>query len=99
MKDSAPNGERLFNAGGGIANSMSLAQLTADCDARFGPHSPTPDSTPRPFDLPWVVMDSARACRRFHWYIERPLPSILDEIAAHARAHPQWLDLCEGRLR
>jgi CDP-paratose 2-epimerase len=99
MKDSTSNGERLFNAGGGIANSMSLAQLTADCDARFGPHSPTSDSTPRPFDLPWVVMDSSRAHRRFHWDIERPLPSILDEIAAHARAHPQWLDLCEGRLR
>lgn len=98
MKDTAANGDRLFNAGGGIGNSKSLAQLTADCDARFGAHAPTPDSTPRPFDIPWVVMDSSRARVRFHWEIDRPLPSILDEIADHARAHPEWLDLCEGKL-
>ncbi len=99
MRDDTAKGERLFNAGGGAANSMSLAQLTAECDARFGAHAPTPDSTERPFDLPWIVMDSARARQRFGWKIERPLASILDEIAGHARAHPEWLDLCEGRRR
>ena len=99
MNDSASAGDRLFNAGGGVANSISLAQLTADCDARFGVHSPLPDLSPRPFDLPWIVMDSARARRRFGWKVERPLASILDEIAAHAGAHPDWLDLCEGKRR
>jgi CDP-paratose 2-epimerase len=99
MSDGCARGERLFNVGGGPENSMSLAQLTADCDARFGPHAPTPDSSERPFDLPWIVMDSARARRRFGWKIERPLPSILDEIADHARSHPEWLALCEGKLR
>lgn len=99
MNESAAGGERLFNAGGGAANSMSLAQLTAECDTKFGPHAPTPDSNPRPFDLPWVVMDSARVRRRFGWTVERPLRSILDEIADHARAHPEWLDLCEGKGR
>ena len=99
MSDGAATGERLFNAGGGPENSMSLAQLTADCDARFGPHAPTADSVERPFDLPWIVMDSARVRQRFGWKIERPLGSILDEIAEHARAHPEWLDLCEGKRR
>ena len=99
MNDGAAKGERLFNAGGGAENSMSLAQLTAECDARFGPHAPTPDSSERPFDLPWIVMDSSRAQRRFGWKIERTLAFILDEIAGHALAHPEWLALCEGKLR
>jgi CDP-paratose 2-epimerase len=99
MRDSAAKGERLFNAGGGASNSISLAQLTADCDARFGPHAPSRDSSERPFDLPWIVMNSARVRRRFGWQIERPLASILDEIANHAWAHPEWIDLCEGKRR
>jgi CDP-paratose 2-epimerase len=97
MRDGAAGGERLFNLGGGAANSLSLAQLTADCDARFGPHAPASDPTERPFDLPWIVMDSSRARARFGWKIERPIASILDEIAEHARAHPEWLALSEGR--
>jgi CDP-paratose 2-epimerase len=27
------------------------------------------------------------------WRPQTPLASILDEIAAHAQAHPEWLDL------
>ena len=45
----------------------------------------------RPFDVPWVVMDSTRARRAFHWAPEMTLPKILDEIAAHVAAHPEWL--------
>ena len=93
------NRRAAFQRGWRPRNSMSLAQLTADCDARFGPHAPTADSVERPFDLPWIVMDSARVRQRFGWKIERPLGSILDEIAEHARAHPEWLDLCEGKRR
>jgi CDP-paratose 2-epimerase len=99
MRDTLATGERVFNAGGGAENSMSLAQLTADCDARFGLNAPASDSAERPFDLPWIVMDSARVRQRFGWKIERPLRSILNEIADHARAHPEWLDLCEGKRR
>ncbi len=98
MNDGAAKGERLFNAGGGAANAMSLAELTAECDSRFGPHAPAAELSERPFDLPWIVMDAARARQRFGWQIERPLASILDEIASHARAHPEWLNLCEGKL-
>lgn len=99
MNDGQAKGERMFNAAGGAANAMSLAQLTAFCDQRFGAHAPTADSAERPFDLPWIVMDSARVNKRFGWNIERPLPSILDEIARHAQNHPEWLDLCEGKRR
>ena len=36
-----------LHVSGGQANSMSLAQLTAWCDQRFGPHTPERDSSDR----------------------------------------------------
>ena len=45
---------------------MSLAQLTAWCDARFGPHPVAAHTRGRPYDIPWVVMDHA-ASRAFGW--------------------------------
>ena len=53
-----PPADATFHAGGGLKNSMSLAQLTAWCNQRFGPHTPEPDLRPRPFDIPWLVMNS-----------------------------------------
>jgi CDP-paratose 2-epimerase len=97
MHASHSGGERLFNAGGGAANAMSLAELTALCDEYFGPHSPQPDGTERPFDLPWIVMDSRKAGKHFHWKPQRRLASILDEIACHVRRHPEWLEVSEGK--
>lgn len=89
-------GQRIYTAGGGPANAMSLRQLTGWCDARFGPHSPSSDATPRLYDIPWVAMDSADAARDFKWSIETPLPAILDDIAAHAERHPDWLEVSKG---
>lgn len=97
MRDTQPQGDRIFNAGGGTENAISLAELTAVCDEKFGAHMPQPDSTVRPFDAPWMVMDSSLAHKRFGWTPQRPLLSILDEIAEHARSHPEWLDVCEGK--
>jgi CDP-paratose 2-epimerase len=73
---------------------MSLAQLAKWCDERFGKHEPEVDSRPRPFDIPWMVMDSSRAAQEFGWYPKRTLVGILDEIAAHAEEHPEWAALC-----
>lgn len=85
--------DRLANFAGGAASAMSLRQLTAWCDAQFGPHSVASDPTPRPFDLPWVVLDSAKATRLWSWKPQTTTVTILEEIAAHAAAHPDWLDL------
>ncbi len=93
MKQSRSGGQRVYTAGGGQSNAMSLAQLTAWCDQRFGPHAPAADPQPRPFDIPWVVMDNQDAARDFHWTIETPLSTILDEIAIHAENHPDWLEI------
>lgn len=85
-------GQRIYTVGGGRENSMSLAQLTAWCDARFGPHRPQPDPRNRPYDVAWLAMDSACAEYDFDWRVETSLETILDEIACHAQEHPGWLE-------
>ena len=84
---------RILHASGGLENSMSLAELSAWCMARFGPHQVTADETPRPFDIPWLILDSTATARAWNWRPQRSLPSILEEIAQHAEANPGWLDL------
>jgi len=86
-------GDRIVNLGGGNAAAMSLRQLSDWCAARFGPRSVASDPAPRPFDIPWLVLDSAKAARLWNWRPSTPLPAVLDEIATHAQAHPEWLDL------
>ena len=84
---------RIFNVGGGTANSMSLAKLSAWCAKRFGPREISADPVTRPFDIPWLVLDSARAWQEWSWKVDTPIESVLEEIAGHAEAHPEWLEL------
>jgi CDP-paratose 2-epimerase len=86
-----PPPDPVYNLGGGSHNAMSLAQLTAWCDAWFGKHEPEADPKPRPFDIPWLVMDFGRAARELQWAPRRSLASILDEIAQHVKENPGWL--------
>jgi CDP-paratose 2-epimerase len=88
-----PPEDATFHAGGGVKNSLSLAQLTAWCNQRFGPHTPQPDLRPRPFDIPWLVMNSASAHVKLGWELKRTVWDILDEIAEHVSRHPDWLRL------
>lgn len=89
-----PRQDPIYHVGGGFANAISLAQLTAWCDTRFGPYAPESDPRSRPFDIPWLIMDCARAEREFAWTPKRSLHFILDEIAAHVETHPDWLVRC-----
>ena len=93
MRTARRGGPRIYTAGGGASNSMSLAQLTAWCDERFGRHIPAIDPEPRKYDIPWVVMDNAGAATDFGWTIEMPLGAILEGIAQHANGHPDWLQV------
>jgi CDP-paratose 2-epimerase len=93
MRTTRRAGQRVYTAGGGPANAMSLAQLTAWCDERFGSHTPACDPQPRTYDIPWVAMDNSNAARDFGWQIEMPLPTILEGIAQHAHEHPDWLEV------
>lgn len=91
---SLPPSERIANVSGGAASAMSLRQLTDWCDARFGAHAIAADPASRTFDIPWIVLDSSKAERLWSWKPATPVGSILEEIAGHAAAHPEWLDLC-----
>jgi len=93
MKTNASAAERIHNLGGGIENSCSLAQLSNWCQGRFGQRSIAEDKTHRPYDVPWIVMDSSRAAQNFDWKPQRGLYKIFDEIAEHARKNLHWFDL------
>lgn len=88
---SNPPPDPVYNAGGGIGNMMSLAQLTDWCNRRFGDHEPHSDVRVRAFDIPWLAMDNARVSRDLNWRPARTLPDILEEIAAHVIDNPGWL--------
>jgi len=86
------NGRRVYTVGGGLENAMSLAQLTAWCDARFGVLLPLADRRPRTYDVPWVVMDNHDAESDFGWRAEISMESLLTQIACHAEQNPDWLE-------
>ena len=90
---SIPTADRIVNCAGGVASARSLRQLSTWCAARFGEHPVTADQTPRPFDIPWIVLDSRKAERVWGWRAQTPTEAILAEIAAHAEANPRWLEL------
>jgi CDP-paratose 2-epimerase len=85
--------DRVINVGGGMASALSLAQLTAWCDDRFGAHPVGSVPETRQFDIPWIVLDSSRAARLWNWSPRTTRDAILEEIAAHAGTHPDWLEL------
>lgn len=84
--------QRIFNVGGGRENAMSLKELTAWCQDRFGQHTVNADPAPRRFDVPWVIMDAAPVSRFFDWAPRKSLLENLSEIADHAQANPEWLE-------
>ena len=85
--------ERIINLSGGAKSAMSLRQLTAWCDERFGRHEAISKPENRPFDIPWMVLDSSKAKSLWNWHPTTPRDQILEEIARHAEAHPNWLEI------
>jgi CDP-paratose 2-epimerase len=86
--------EQIVNVAGGAGNSLSLRRLSAWCEARWGANKVRSCIEPRPFDLPWLVLDSRRANEAWNWHPEITLDAILEEIAVHAESHPDWLERC-----
>jgi CDP-paratose 2-epimerase len=72
---------------------MSLRQLTAWCDERFGRYEVVSKPENRPFDIPWMVLDSTKAQTLWNWQPATSRNQILEEIARHAEANPDWLDI------
>jgi CDP-paratose 2-epimerase len=84
---------RVCNFAGGVVNSMSLANLTRWCEDRFGVSDLGRSSQDRPFDIPWMILDSSQARSTWEWEAATPLENILSEIAVHAERNPDWLRL------
>ncbi len=82
---------QLVNVSGGVASARSLAQLTQWCTERWGAAEVSSDTTPRPFDLPWVVLDHSLATALWNWQPQTTTEQILREIAAYADATPNWI--------
>ena len=93
MRTARRDGQRIYTAGGGVANAVSLADVTGWCNERFGPHVPAVDATRRAYDIPWVAMDNDQATADFAWTPKISHADILEDIAVHAEAHPEWLEL------
>lgn len=86
----------IVNVSGGLASATSLADLSAWCADRFGPHQVAADMAPRPNDIPWLVLDHARASRAYGWQPHRDRFTIFEEIASHAEANTDWLERVAG---
>ncbi|MGJ5818409.1 NAD-dependent epimerase/dehydratase family protein [Paludibaculum fermentans] len=93
IRTTRDGGQRIYTAGGGPRNAWSLAHLNAWCDARSGVHTPASDPRPRPYDIPWVVMNNTGVQGDFGWTPAMGLDTIAEEIAEHAELHPHWLEL------
>ena len=97
----------IFNLSGGVANSMSLAELTTWCRQRF-PDSATSSSLPselsspvsqvekRPFDLPWVVLNPSLASEIWNWQPQTSVETVCEEIATFADSQPDWITFSRG---
>lgn len=91
---------RIVNLAGGLANSMSLKELSTWCAAKSQPALPDKDpallsdsASVRPFDIPWAILDSSLAEETWSWKPVTTLDMILCEILDHALENPDWLDL------
>ena len=89
--------DRIANFAGGAASALSLRQLSTWCAKRFGPHVVGARSPRRRYDLPWLVLDCGKAKRLWRWEPATPVASILEEIARHAEAHPEWLRISANK--
>ncbi len=92
MEYSARQPLQIVNVAGGLKNSLSLTQLSQWCERRFGVHSIDSEPCDRPYDTPWIVLDTTRAQSAWQWSPATSLEAIADEIATHAEKNPQWLD-------
>jgi CDP-paratose 2-epimerase len=84
---------RLINVSGGAESSMSLMQLSQWCAERWGPKKVAHQPEPRPYDLPWVVLDHQQATCVWDWAPRISVEDVLAEIANFAEANPEWISL------
>lgn len=84
---------RTYNVGGGLALSVSLAELTALCATRTGNSLPLgSDPATRPADIPHYVTDTALVREATGWAPTRSVEAILDEVLEWLARHRAELE-------
>jgi CDP-paratose 2-epimerase len=83
MTDIARHSGAVYNVGGGRANSISLAELTARCRVRAGRSIQIDaDSNTNEADVPYYVTDNTAATSATGWAPARNLDTVLDDVFA-----------------
>ncbi len=82
---------RTFNVGGGLAVSVSLAELTELCAKETGVRLALgSEPATQPVDIPYYVSDHGAASRAFGWSparsVERILGEVMDWLGRHRNA-------------
>jgi CDP-paratose 2-epimerase len=93
MNEPEAVGEKVLNVSGGLEQTLSLAEMSAWCRCTLGERQVTANTEPRPYDAPWIVLDSRPARRQWQWQPRITVQQMLEEIASHAQAHPDWLKI------
>jgi CDP-paratose 2-epimerase len=93
MNESGATKARVINCSGGRTSSISLRQVSIWCAERWGERAVSCSPATRRFDIPWIVLDTAAAEAEWGWKPTRSTFDILTEIAVHAEANPDWLEL------
>ena len=75
-----------------VRDCLHPRDLLPALEAQFGRREVGSQPANRPFDIPWLVLDSSLATSAWGWRPATATADILDEIAAHAEANPDWLD-------
>jgi CDP-paratose 2-epimerase len=92
IKHPRPDAPHVLNVSGGLGQSVSLRQLSDWCGQRFGSQPVAAEAKDRPFDIPWLVLDSSRAAQIWGWKPQTSMEAIWTEIAEHADKNPDWLE-------
>lgn len=71
----------VFNVGGGLDVSVSLAELTEACVLRAGRRiGIAANPSTQPADIPWYVTDNAAVSAATDWHPRRSVDIVLDDI-------------------
>jgi CDP-paratose 2-epimerase len=84
----AAHSGKLYNVGGGIECSVSLAELTKACERYSGRRlSITPQPETNPVDLPYYATDTTSVTAATDWQPRLAMADILDDIFKWLRDH------------
>jgi CDP-paratose 2-epimerase len=88
LSDQQSLSPRIVNLGGGVQNTLSLAQLDAFCKSQIDPHKQINRiEQNRNFDIPFYATDYSKATEFWNWRPSFTSMQILEQIVGYAYDH------------